>query len=139
MANFNKLITLFLSASFIVSAAPKKTESDNWIDAAVKQKAAIRSQLNSAKMPVQSVWMKADMKSAPITASLAGQDKLVLVTTAGPDGNDWDWGVWANASLVKKDGSRVWLDELDPSYAVSGSGPVVKNKNLYNAPLSIGG
>ncbi|MDD2417353.1 MAG: NPCBM/NEW2 domain-containing protein, partial [Parabacteroides sp.] len=139
MANFKKLLTIFLSASFFVSAAPKKEGADSWIDAVVKQKAVFRSQLDKASMPVESSWMKAKMKAAPISATLKGQDKLVLVTTAGPDGNDWDWGVWANARLIKADGTQVWLDELTPSYEVAGSGSVSRNKNLYDAPLSISG
>lgn len=139
MANFNKLLTIFLSASFFVSAAPKKEGADSWIDAVVKQKAVFRSQLDKASMPVESSWMKAKMKAAPISATLKGQDKLVLVTTAGPDGNDWDWGVWGNARLIKADGTQVWLDELTPSYEVAGSGSVSRNKNLYDAPLSISG
>lgn len=139
MANFKKLITIFLSASFLVSGAPKKVEADSWIDAVVKQKAVLRSQLSKASMPVESPWLKAKMKAVPISATLTGQDKLVLVTTAGPDGNDWDWGVWANARLIKADGTQVWLDELKSEYEVSGSGPVSRNKNLYGATLSIAG
>lgn len=47
-------------------------------------------------------------------------EKLVLVTTGGPDGNSHDHGIWANARLITKDGKQIWLDKLDYEYGVSG-------------------
>lgn len=140
MNKYFVLVSLLLSSSLLVSAGPKqKKVEDNWIDASVKQKSELRASLQKAKMPVESVWMKAKQKAAPLAADLTGQDKLVLVTAAGPDGNDWDWGTWANARLIKADGSSVWLDTLDPVYWVSGSGSIRKNEDLYGNPLTIGG
>lgn len=133
------ILSLFLSASLLVSAQTKQKKADNWMDASVKQKAELRTKLVKAGMPVESVWMKAKQKAAPISADVTGQEKLVLVTAAGPDGNDWDWATWANARLIKADGSSVWLDELDPEYWVSGSGSLRKNQDLYGNPLLIGG
>lgn len=140
MNKYFVLVSLLLSSSLLVSAGPKqKKVEDNWIDASVKQKSELRASLQKAKMPVESVWMKAKQKAAPLSADVTGQEKLVLVTAAGPDGNDWDWGTWANARLIKADGTAVWLDELDPVYWVSGSGSIRKNVDLYGNPLTIGG
>lgn len=139
MNRYQILVSLFLSSSLLVSAQPKQKKVDNWIDASVKQKSELRAAMVKAKMPVESVWMKAKQKPAPISADLKGLSKLVLVTAAGPDGNDWDWGTWANARLIKADGTAVWLDSLEPSYWASGSGSISKNKDLHGAPLILGG
>lgn len=90
-------------------------------------------------MPIASSFVKAGQQAEPISADLTGLDELVLITSAGPDGNDWDWGTWANARLIKADGSFIWLDELDPYYWFSGSGSIQKNADLYGNPLTIGG
>ena len=133
------MVSLLLSTSLLVSAGPKQKKVDNWIDASVKQKSELRASLVKANMPIMSAWIKAKQKAVPMSADLTGQDQLVLVTAAGPDGTDWDWGTWANARLIKADGSSVWLDELDPDYWVSGSNSIRKNTDLYGNPLLIGG
>ena len=133
------MVSLLLSTSLLVSAGPKQKKVDNWIDASVKQKSELRASLVKANMPIMSAWIKAKQKAVPMSADLTGLDQLVLVTAAGPDGTDWDWGTWANARLIKADGSSVWLDELDPDYWVSGSGSIRKNTDLYGNPLLIGG
>lgn len=135
---YSLLLSLVVSVSVSVSAQTKQ-QNDTWIDASVKQKSELRKQLVKAQMPVVSAWMKAKQPAAPISANLTGQTKLVLITSAGPDGNDWDWGTWANARLIKADGTPVWLDTLDPSFWRSGSGGVRKNEDLYGRPMSIGG
>jgi len=111
----------------------------SWIDFAVEQKAAFRQQLEKANMPVKSEWMKADMKAAPFSANLKGVDKLVLITSGGPDGISFDHAIWANPKLIKADGSSVWLDELEPQYAVSGFGSPQMNKNAEGNPIRIEG
>ncbi len=136
---YSFIVSVLLSFSLLASAQTKQKKADTWIDAVVKQKKELRVSLEKAKMPVESVWMKAKQKAAPMTADLTGQDKLVLITAAGPDGNDWDWGTWANARLFKADGSFTWLDELDPSFWKSGSGNIRKNQDLYGRPMTIGG
>lgn len=90
-------------------------------------------------MPVETEWIKAQQAAVPVSANLTGQDKLVLVTSGGPDGTDWDWGVWANARLFKADGTFVWLDALDPTYSHTGSGKIRKNTDLYGKPISVNG
>ena len=133
------LITIFLFATLFVSANPEQNQVDNWIEASIKQKAKLRVSLVKANMPVVSAWIKAKQKAVPMSADLTGQEKLVLVTSAGPDGNNWDWGTWANAKLIKADGSSVWLDELEPEYWTSGTNSIPKNVDIYGNPLVIAG
>ena len=59
-------------------------------------------------MPVISTWVKHKAKAEPFVVDLKGVDKLVLVTAGGPDGTDYDQAVWANARLIKADGTAVW-------------------------------
>ncbi|MDL2221947.1 SUMF1/EgtB/PvdO family nonheme iron enzyme [Parabacteroides sp. OttesenSCG-928-N08] len=137
----NLIVLLLLSCTLLASAQKKqpKQEPATWIDAVLTQKAELSQTLSKANLPVESAWMKAKEPAAPIAADITGLEKLVLITAAGPDGNDWDWSTWANARLIKADGTEVWLDELDPSFWRSGSGDVRKNKDLYGNPLVIGG
>lgn len=139
MKNTLLLLTLFLSFLFTAASAQKKKTPETWIDRVVKEKKELRKTLTDAGMPVESEWIKAQSKAVPVSAGLTGQDRLVLVTSGGPDGVDWDWGAWANARLFKADGSFVWLDELTPAYAHTGSGGIRKNTDLYGNPLVING
>lgn len=138
MNRMHILVSVMLSSS-LVAFGQKQEKADNWIDASVKTKAELRTVLQKAQMPIESAWMKAKQTAAPISANIEGLEQLVLVTSEGPDGNSWDWGTWANAKLIRKDGSSVWLDELDPVYWESGSGSISKNKDLYGKPLVIDG
>ncbi len=138
MNKYALFIAFFLSSLWI-SAQRKPVKADSWMNALIKQKSDIRSRLIKANMPVESEWIKAKEKAAPLSADLKGQERLVLITDGGPDGNGWDWGVWANARLIKEDGSTVWLDELDPSFVETGSGSYVKNKDIAGNRLSIAG
>ncbi len=133
------LLTTFFVLFHFASAQKQSSKTDTWIDASVKKRTEIQAKLAKADMPVVSDWIKAQKKAVPISANIRGQEQLVLLTTGGSDGNDWDWGTWANARLIKADGSSVWLDELDPVYAVTGSGEVRKNQDLYGRPMTIGG
>lgn len=138
----NKLFiwsSLLFSCFVLQAPAQKPKKAENWIDAAVKQKSELRSKLAGSGMPVVSSFVKAKQKAEPISADLTGLEELVLITSAGPDGNDWDWGTWANAKLIKADGSFVWLEELDPYFWFSGSGSISKEGDLYGNPLTIGG
>ncbi len=135
---YTLLVSFLALASVSVPAQTKQKKADTWIDASIKQKTELRESLLKVQMPVVSAWMKAKQSAAPISANLTGQTKLVLITSAGPDGNDWDWGTWANARLIKADGTAVWLDTLDPSFWRSGSGDIRKNVDLYGRPITIG-
>lgn len=137
----NKLVliaSLFLSSSVLVSAGPKKqTKPETWIDASVKAKSELRTELQKAGMPVISKFMKRDAKAEPFVVDLKGVDKLVLITAGGPDGSDYDQAVWGNARLIAADGSSVWLDEVPFEYGVAGWAKPKMNINAYDKEIYI--
>lgn len=134
------LITLTISlVAFFAFAQAKKGAKETWMDALIKTKSEITTSLTRAGFPIQTEWLKAQSKAVPVSADLTNQETLVLLTLGGADGTGWDWATWANARLIKKDGSSVWLDELDPTQWKTGSSAVTKNKDLHGNPLSIGG
>lgn len=139
MNKYFLLVSLFLSSSVLVSAGPKQKKAETWIDAAVKAKSELRSELQKAGMPVVSKWMKHKAKAEPFTVDLKGVDKLVLVTSGGPDGSDYDQAVWANARLIAADGSSVWLDEVPFEYGVAGWAKPKMNVNAYDHEIVING
>ena len=90
-------------------------------------------------MPITSTWMKHRSKAEPFTVDLKGVDKLVLVTSGGPDGSSYDHAVWANARLIKPNGTSVWLDSISYEYSVTGWGNPKLNKNIYDNDIIIAG
>ena len=113
--------------------------TSEWIKAAVEVKAGIQKELKKYDMPVTSIWMKKGMKAEKFVVDLGSSDKLVLITDGGPDGNGNDHAVWANARLYRKDGTSVWLDELDYVSGKADWGMLMKNKNVPGGPISIAG
>ena len=120
MNKYFLLVSLFLSTSFFVSAAPKQKKVDTWIDASIKAKTELQTQLQKTGMPIISSFKKHKEKAEPFAVDLKGVDKLVLITAGGPDGSDYDQAVWGNARLIKADGTAVWLDEVPFEYGVAG-------------------
>lgn len=131
------LTTLFVSLSTQLQA--QKETKETWIDAVVKTKTTIQTSLEKDGFPIQSEWIKAQTKATPISVDITGQENLVLLTLGGPDGNGWDWATWANGRLIKKDGTAVWLDELDPAYWRVGAATLKKNTDVHDNPMTIGG
>ena len=139
MNKYFLLVSLFLSTSFLVSAGPKQKKADTWIDASIKAKTELQTQLQKANMPVISTWKKHKEKAEPFAVDLKGVDKLVLITAGGPDGSDYDQAVWGNARLIKADGTVVWLDEVPYEYGVAGWAKPKMNINAYDHEIFIGG
>ena len=133
------LLTICLFTSVLVSAGPKPKKQETWIDASVKAKSELRTQLQKAGMPVVSRWVKAQEKAEPFVADLKGCDKLVLITSGGPDGSSYDHAVWANARLIAADGSSVWLDQIPFEYGIAGWDKPRMNINVSGKPIQIGG
>lgn len=106
-----------------------------WIDDVVSRKAELRSRLKDAGMPVRSSYIRVGDKAVPFSADITGLHRLVLLTEGGPDGTDWDWGIWADAKLFRKDGSFIYMDSLNPVYSVAGEGTYRKNENIWTEPL----
>ncbi len=139
MNRYFLLVSLLLSASFVVSAGSKQKKVDTWIDASIKAKTELHSQLQKANMPVISTWKKHKEKAEPFAVDLKGVDKLVLITAGGPDGTDNDQAVWGNARLIKADGTAVWLDEVPFEYGVAGWAKPKMNINAYDHEIFIDG
>ena len=111
----------------------------SWIKDVVKQKAELRNALVDAGMPSSSPQIKVGDRAIPFSADITGQHTLVLLTEGGPDGTDWNWGIWADAKLVREDGSFIYLDSLTPVYAKAGEGTYRKNENIWSEPLILNG
>ena len=134
------LITLcFLSASASAFAGPKPKKAETWIDASVKAKSELRTQLQKAGMPVISKWIKVNDKAEPFVVDLKNCDKLIPVTSGGPDGSSYDHAVWGNARLIAADGSSVWLDQTPFEYGVAGWDKPRMNINANGKPIRIAG
>ena len=139
MNKYFLLVSLFLSTSFLVSAAPKQKKVDTWIDASIKAKTELQTQLQKTGMPIISSFKKHKEKAEPFAVDLKGVDKLVLITAGGPDGSDYDQAVWGNARLIKADGTAVWLDEVPFEYGVAGWAKPKMNINAYDHEIFIAG
>ena len=139
MNKYFLLVSLFLSTSFLVSAAPKQKKVDTWIDASIKAKTELQTQPQKTGMPIISSFKKHKEKAEPFAVDLKGVDKLVLITAGGPDGSDYDQAVWGNARLIKADGTAVWLDEVPFEYGVAGWAKPKMNINAYDHEIFIAG
>ena len=139
MKTYYLLASLVLSASIAAHADSRPQKAETWIEASVKAKTGILNKLQKSGMPVRSTWMKHKAKAEPFVVDLKGVDKLVLITSGGPDGTSYDHAVWANARLIKADGSTVWLDEVPYEYGVAGWSTPKMNKNAYDHELVIQG
>ena len=133
------IVTLLISIPLLLGAIPERKKVDTWIDAAVKQKANLRLELQKARMPVTSKWIKTKAKAEPFAVDLKGVERLVLITSGGPDGSSYDHAVWGNARLIKADGTSVWLDETPYEYGVTGWATPKMNVNAYDKEIIIGG
>lgn len=128
-----------LTCSFMWGVTSKEKAPTNWIDASIKAKTELREKMKASNMPVSSAWMKYKMKAEPFSVDLKGVEKLVLLTSGGPDGSDSDHAVWANARLIAADGSSVWLDEVPFEYGVAGWAQPKMNKNASDKEILIAG
>lgn len=134
-------LLLLLLASFVMaSAIPKQQKKvETWIDASVKAKSELRTELQKAGMPITSKWVKKGDKAEKFSVDLTNVDKLVLITSGGPDGSDYDQAAWGNARLIAADGSSVWLDAIPFEYGIAGWAKPKMNINAYDKEIYIGG
>ena len=121
-----------------ICAVPKKS-TGSWVDEAVKAKMSILADLQKNNMPVVSTWVKQRMKAESFVVELEGVNKLVLITDGGEDGNGNDHAVWANARLIKKDGTSVWLDALKYEAGWAGWNVPLINKNSQGKAIAVAG
>ncbi len=133
------LISCFILASVVTFAQSTLNKEESWIEAAVAAKSNLRTELQNKDLPVVSQWMKSKEKAETFVVNLEGIDKLVLITSGGPDGNSHDYAVWGNARLIAADGSFVWLDEMPYEYGKAGWNKPRMNINRSGKAIRING
>ncbi len=63
--------------------------------------------------------MKAGARPVDIAVPLDGAKEFELIVDNGGDGRGWDQADWADAKVVLRDGSEIWLDELSDPVTVA--------------------
>lgn len=119
-------VCLFMLATSVIAAPKKRNSSETWIDAAVNAKMEVLETLQKNNSPVV-VKVKPKVKAESVKLDLKGLKQLVLVTDDGGDGLQDNMAVWANAKLIKADGSYVWLDQVKFNKEKSKFGTSVEN------------
>ena len=133
------LLTLSLFAGLSIYASSERTISEEALERFVESKLRMAAEMAELNLPVTSSYMKSSMKAEAFSVDLTGLDRLVLLTTGGEDGSGWDHAVWAEARLIRKDGTSVWLDEIPYAYGKAGEGDILYNKNQDDGPIAVAG
>jgi hypothetical protein len=81
--------------------------------------------------------MRGNEPAERVDVPLDGAGELVLIVRDGGDGTNYDHADWADAQLVKKDGSVVYLDDLTPKQTSQGHGKLSLRRNIPGNPLRI--
>jgi len=74
-----------------------------------------------------------------VKVSLTGVQTLILITEGTEDGTNNDHTDWCEAVLLKNNGEKVYLSDLEPILAVQGWGNLGKDKSVKGLPLLIAG
>lgn len=74
-----------------------------------------------------------------IKADLKGAKELYLAVTDGGDGFTADWADWIEPVLVKADGAKIKLTDLQPKSTKVGYGKFGVNVNAGGKPMKVGG
>lgn len=72
-----------------------------------------------------------------VDVALGSADELRLMVGDGGDGTNYDHSDWADAELVKADGTAVYLDTIPPASARQGHGELAFRTNIPGQPLRI--
>jgi NPCBM/NEW2 domain/Peptidase M60, enhancin and enhancin-like len=72
-----------------------------------------------------------------VKLSVAGVKKLRLVVGDAGDGKSSDWGNWADAKLIKKDGGFTFLSDIKPVKAKQGWGRLGIDRSVGGRPLGL--
>lgn len=133
-----RFLMLCLAAMVCLSlyAGQKGEASGNWIDRIIMMKNDYWTEVNDKGVYVCPTLMCKTMDAVQISVDVTGYEKLVLLTEGGSDGSDCDHSVWAFARLVRKDGSVLWLDELEINGFAGWLEPRY-NRNLDGNPIYI--
>ena len=74
-----------------------------------------------------------------VDLDIRGYPELRLYVDDAADGTAYDHADWADAELVRADGSIIRLDTLDPIHARQGYKKLGRGTNVEGRPLGIGG
>jgi hypothetical protein len=74
-----------------------------------------------------------------VDVEIGKAEELILLVKDGGDGSNYDHADWADAHIVKRDGSVVYLDTLTPSSTHQGHGKLSLRTNIPGQPLRIAG
>ncbi len=75
----------------------------------------------------------------PIRADLKGAKELYLLATDAGDGFTADWANWMEPVLIKADGSKIKLTELQPKSSSVAWGKLGVNLNANSKPMRVQG
>lgn len=137
-----KLLTLAFALVICTAASAQKSKKataapKSWAEQAVAAKQATLASMPSG-MPLATDIKTKGTQPEAIDIDLKGFKELVLITDATADGTDRDHALWADAYLVRADGSKVGLDQIDYSTKrITGNWWSV-NQNFGGKKLSIG-
>lgn len=135
-----RILLVGLLALLCGGASAQKSSSKvaprSWVDQVVRAKQDLLSESRGDLPYVSAVFRKG---GAPgfVTVDVTGLQELVLVTDPTGDGPDQDHALWAGASLIKKDGTRVWLDQMPIRYKRIEGDWYSVNKNFSGKALSV--
>lgn len=103
----------------------KKTALPNdWKEAVAGTKVQLLQTLQKSGKVTESPVMLPGQDPFEIKTDVKGWDKLVLVTYGTPDGNNEDYGTWANARLIDASGKVTFVKELKDRFLSGGYGQV---------------
>ena len=131
------LVAVMVLATMAAGAsAPKKEKAPkgDWLQKALDKKEKVVD-AGVKGLPLVTDVFRRGTEPGIIDVDVTGMNQLVLVSWGTLDGRDWDWSVWANAKLTRKDGSTVWLDDVQ-DFKTTG-GEALRNKNFNGKPFQI--
>lgn len=110
----------------------------SWQETMLNSRAAMNAP--STFKPFASEIIRGSQPATQISVNIAGLRRLWLVATDAGDNYAFDCAIWADAKLIAKDGSVVFLDTLEPVSSRVGWGVLLhNNKNGWDGPLQIAG
>ncbi len=72
-----------------------------------------------------------------VDVALDGAEEMRLLVSDAGDGTNYDHSDWADAELVRADGTTVYLDTIKPAFARQGYGELAFRTNIPGQPLRI--
>lgn len=119
------------------SAQKKAADSNAWLKKALKEKERIEK-ISINNLPFVSDVYYRNTPAAHLEVDLTGMKEVTFVTWGTPDGNHYDWAVWAGAKLTKKDGTTVFMSDLKPKLRRVDGNNFSVDRSLNRQPLKIG-